>query len=226
MESYNDTDRAVFDTWVDGYDNPTTNGGQVGYGQSAGGTFNETKTTHGGKQSMPLKYNNSNGTMTSEAVRTFDTAADWTVGGIGSLSLYFYGQTTNPTAIPFWIKLTDQSGKGAKVTYGAAAGEDVANLAKASWTAWKIPLGGFSGVTLSKIKSITIGCGPGAGTGTMESRVRGPFSRAGSFEDGGGSEATPGPLVPSRGRLGYTSIRSRFSPRIGVRGDFEADAVP
>ena len=67
--------RAVFDTWVDGYDNPTTNGAQVGYGQSAGGTFNETTTTHGGKQSMPLTYNNTNVTMTSEAVRTFDTAA-------------------------------------------------------------------------------------------------------------------------------------------------------
>ena len=49
MESYNDTDRAVFETWVDGYDNPTTKSRpQVGYGQSAGGTFNETKTTHGG----------------------------------------------------------------------------------------------------------------------------------------------------------------------------------
>jgi len=167
MESYNDTDRAVFDTWPDGYDNPTTNGAQVGYGQSTGGTFNETKTTHGGKQSLPFQYNNSNGAMTSEAVRTFDTAADWTVGGIGSLSLYFYGQTTNPTTVPFWIKLTDQSGKSAKVTYGAAAGADVANLAKASWTPWKIPLSGFSGVTLSQIKSITIGSGPGAGTGTI-----------------------------------------------------------
>jgi hypothetical protein len=167
MESYNDTNRAVFDTWVDGYDHPTTNGAQIGYAQSASGTFNETKTTHGGKQSMPFKYNNANGTMTSEAVRTFDTVQDWTVSGITSLSLYFYGQTTNPTAVPFWIKLTDQSGKGAKVTYGAAAGEDVANLAKAAWTQWKIPLSGFSGVTLSKIKSVTIGFGPGAGTGTI-----------------------------------------------------------
>ena len=49
--------------------------------------------------------------------------------------------------------------------------------------------------------------------------VRGPCSRVGSFEEGGGNEATPGPFFPSRGRLGYTSIRSRFSPRIGVRGE-------
>jgi hypothetical protein len=44
-----------------------------------------------------------------------------------------------------------------------------------------------------------------------ELKVCGPFSRAGSFGAGGGNEATPGPLSPSQGRLGYTSIRSRFS---------------
>jgi hypothetical protein len=67
------------------------------------------------------------------------------------------------------------------------------------------------------------------GFGTHDARgelkVRGPFSRARSFEEGGGSEATPGPFFPSRGRLGYSSISSRFSLRIGVRGDFEGDAV-
>ena len=31
----------------------------------------------------------------------------------------------------------------------------------------RLRLSGFSGVTLSKIKSITIGFGPGAGTGTI-----------------------------------------------------------
>lgn len=40
-----------------------------------------------------------------------------------------------------------------------------------------------------------------------ELKVRGPFSRAGSFEEGGGSEATPGPFFPSRGRLGYSFFR-------------------
>jgi hypothetical protein len=166
MESYDDTSHPVYDTWVDGY-GTTTNGSQIGYGQSANSTFNATKTVHGGNQSMPFKYDNAGSVTTSEAVRTFDTLQDWTRVGIGSLALYFYGQTANTTTVPFWIKLTDQSGKTAKVTYGTVAGEDVTNLAKASWTQWNIPLSSFSGVTLSKIKSMTIGFGPGAGTGTI-----------------------------------------------------------
>ena len=52
-----------------------------------------------------------------------------------------------------------------------------------------------------------------------ELEERGPFSRAGSFEEGGGSEAAPGPLFPSRGRLGYTffrPIRLRSEPALSL----------
>jgi hypothetical protein len=166
MESYNDTTNRIFDVWIDGY-NTTTNGSQIGYATSENGTFNETTNVHGGKQSMPFLFNNSGSITNSEAVRTFSTAQDWTRDGVGAVSLYFRGQTTNVTTVPFWIKLTDQSGKSATVTYGAGTGENVTNLAAAAWAQWSVNLSQFPGVTLTKIKSMTLGLGPGAGTGTV-----------------------------------------------------------
>jgi hypothetical protein len=165
MESYDDSDNRVYDTWIDGF-GTTTNGSQVGYSESADGTFNETSTVHGGSQSMPFYYGK-DGLTNSEAIRTFDSAQNWTANGVTALNVYFYGQTDNTTTVPFWIKLTDQSGKNARVAYGDVAGEDVANLAATSWTKWSIPLSSFTGVTLSKIKSMTIGFGTASGSGLV-----------------------------------------------------------
>jgi hypothetical protein len=165
MESYNDSTHPVYEAWIDGFDT-STNGSQVGYTNSANGTYNETAIRHGGRQSMPLAFG-VNGITNSEAVRTFAPTQDWTRGGIKTLTLFFYGQITNPTTVPFWVKLTDSSGKSAKVTYGAATGENVANLAAAAWTQWNTPLSSFSGVALSKIKSVTLGFGPAAGAGQV-----------------------------------------------------------
>jgi hypothetical protein len=165
MESYNDTTNKIFDVWADGYKS-TTNGAVVGLDASANGTFGSTTIYHGGKQSMPYTYG-ANGITNSEATRTFSPAQDWTLYGAETLSLYFYGQTTNTTTVPFWVRLTDSNGKSAKVTFGSGTGEDVAALATESWTAWNIPLSNFSGVTFSTIKSMTIGLGAGTGSGTL-----------------------------------------------------------
>jgi hypothetical protein len=163
MESYNDIDNAIYNVWLDGY-GTTTNGCQVG---NDAPPYASTTIVHSGRQSMPLRYTNSGGPTNSEAVRTFDPVEDWTRNGVGSLSLYFYGTATNTTTVPFFIKLTDSNGKSAKVVYGAGTGEDVAKIATAAWTQWSINLSSFSGVTLSKIKSMTIGFGTGEGTGQM-----------------------------------------------------------
>jgi hypothetical protein len=167
MESYDDSDHRVYDTWVDGY-GTTTNGSQVGYGESANGTFNETSTVHGGRQSMPFSYSNSGTTTSSEATRTFDTSeSNWTRNGVQTLTLYFYGQASNTTTVPFWVSLTDQNNKTAKVTYGEGPGENVAAIAQATWTQWNIPLSSFTGLTLSQVKSMTIGFGSGTGEGLV-----------------------------------------------------------
>jgi hypothetical protein len=167
MESYNDTTNPIFNAWVDGYSTSTTNAAVVGLNAPANGTFCSTAIFHAGKQSMPLAYNNSNSVPNAEATRTFDSAQDWTLNGVKTLTLYFYGQAANATNVPLWIKLTDQSGKNAKVTFGSASGEDPIVLTDSAWTTWNVPLSNFSGITLSKIKSMTIGLGSGTGTGTL-----------------------------------------------------------
>lgn len=164
FENYTDNQgSAVFDSWVDGWDSPTTNGAVVGHSNAP---FAEQTIVHGGRQSMPLAYNNTAGVPNSQATRTFADTQDWTKGGAAVLMLHFYGAADNATNVPLWVQVTDQSKKSAKATFGAV-GEDVTALAEPAWTAWSIPLKSFSGVNLARVQSITIGLGPGAGSGTL-----------------------------------------------------------
>jgi regulation of enolase protein 1 (concanavalin A-like superfamily) len=87
FESYTDKEGSrIYETWVDGWTNNT--GSVVGYLQAP---FAETTITHGGKQSMPLEYNNVKPPFYSETERTFDTAQDWTTNGADSLALWYRG---------------------------------------------------------------------------------------------------------------------------------------
>jgi len=170
MESYTDNEdagEAIYQTWVDGFDDPTKNGAVVGLNTAANGTFGSTTIFHGGKQSLPLAYTNTGSVTNSEATRTFDSVQDWTGYGVKTLTLYFYGQAANTKTIPLWVRLADASGKTAQVAFGSAAGEDTLVLADPAWTTWNIPLSSFPGITLAKIKAMTIGVGPGAGSGTL-----------------------------------------------------------
>jgi hypothetical protein len=108
FESYtNDSPNRIFQTWVDGYGYsedeffPTGHpgngtGAAVGHdiwttgGSHYGKTIAETVIVHGGKQSMPLYYDNSS-VASSEAERTWKTAENWTTNGASTLTLYFRG---------------------------------------------------------------------------------------------------------------------------------------
>ncbi len=90
FENYNDSDKCVFDTWLDGYV-PGSDGPHVGKLDSAYGTFNETTIVHGGKQSMPMFYNNTTSPYYSEATRTYSSPQDLSTHGTEALSLYFRG---------------------------------------------------------------------------------------------------------------------------------------
>jgi hypothetical protein len=88
FESYTDDEGSrIYESWVDGWTNGT--GSVVGYLQAP---FAETRIIHGGKQAMPMEYNNVNTPYYSEATRTFDTAQDWTASGADTLSVWFRGQ--------------------------------------------------------------------------------------------------------------------------------------
>jgi hypothetical protein len=158
FESYNDIpaeeegSNLVYLTWTDGFDNPTANGSTMGY---VSGASMETSNVHGGKNSVPFQYNNTT-TSISEVVRSFAPGQDWTVHGVNTLSLWFFGDQAN-TLGRLYVKIN-----GVRVTYDG----DVSNLSVPAWQVWNIDLGSV-GTNLRNIISLAIGIqGPGA-TGTL-----------------------------------------------------------
>ncbi len=152
FESYTDDMAAkttIFDTWIDGYTNGLS-GSTVGNPQAP---FAEQTIVHGGKQSMPLDYNNVKTPFFSEAEREFATAQDWTVGEVNTLVLFVRGRLGNGPA-PLYLAIQDASNRTATVI-----NTDAAVIGAAKWTEWKIPLSSFTGVNLAKIKKITLGLG-------------------------------------------------------------------
>jgi hypothetical protein len=87
FESYTDDDGSrIYQTWIDGWTNNT--GSTVGYMQAP---FAEQTIVHGGKQSMPMDYNNIKAPFYSETDREFAPVQNWTVSGATDLSLWFQG---------------------------------------------------------------------------------------------------------------------------------------
>jgi hypothetical protein len=154
FESYTDqVGNAIFDTWVDGYANKLS-GSTVGYATAKQGTFGERQIIHGGRQSMPLTYDNSTAAY-SEAQRTFEAPQDWTAHGAKTLSLYFYGPAENKGG-QLYLKVN-----GTKVAYAGAADD----LKKGQWVPWSVDLASL-GVNLKNVPSLIVGV-DGAGASGM-----------------------------------------------------------
>ncbi len=168
FESYTDDDafgKAIWQTWIDGF-GIDDNGAQVGYLIPP---YTEQTIVHGGVQSMPLLYVNEDGASNSEAVMTLAAPRDWTEGGVGELSLWFRGDSSNAPE-PIYVAISNTAGAP-----GTAAHEDQDAATKTAWTQWRIPLQSFSdqGINLTNVDKIAIGlgnksgmAGPG-GSGTM-----------------------------------------------------------
>ena len=104
FESYtNESPNRVFQTWIDGWGFsedeffPTGNpgnatGSMIGYNPEVGNIM-ETAIIHGGKQSMPVEYNNVNSPYYSEIERTWETPQNWTLNGADTLQVWFRGQS-------------------------------------------------------------------------------------------------------------------------------------
>jgi hypothetical protein len=135
FESYTDVDgNRIYQTWVDGWTNGT--GSTVGYIQAP---FAERTIVHGGKQSMPLDYNNTKSPFYSEAERTWDKPQDWTVNGADTLTLYFRG---NPAGFV----------EAAGVITMSAGGVDIWNAADEFRFAFKQLSG--NGTIVAKVESV------------------------------------------------------------------------
>jgi hypothetical protein len=172
FESYtNRSPKRVFQTWIDGAGFsadeffPNGNSGN-GSGSYAGydpqlGNIMETTFVYGGRQSLPLYYDNDAAPRYSEATRTFDPAkdtTDWSKHGITMLVLFFRGDVNNVGA-PVYVKIN-----GTKVVYNNGA----ASTTSPVWKQWNIPLASF-GSALKNVTSLTVGVGDGSagGTGTI-----------------------------------------------------------
>lgn len=142
FESYTDAEgNRIYEAWLDGF-GTTTNGSQVGYAQAP---FAEGAIVHGGRQSMPLAYNNAGGFTMSEAELAF-APQDWTRAGIATLAIHFRGHPDN-TPGRLYAKIN-----GVKVIYNG----DPAALKTASWTRWDIDLASVN-TNLTRVTRLALG---------------------------------------------------------------------
>jgi hypothetical protein len=168
-----DVGRRVFQTWKDGrgYTEPPPGYSGNGTGSTVGYVdppFAEQVIVHGGRQSMPMKYNNVSKPWYSEAERTWETPQDWTVGGADTLTLYFRGWADNGRQ-PLYVGIEDSAGQIAVIVH-----PDADALLATEWQKWHIPLADVrgAGVDVAAVKRMYIGVGdrknpqPG-GTGTI-----------------------------------------------------------
>jgi hypothetical protein len=151
FEGYTDDEGGrIYETWIDGWTNST--GSTVGYVQAP---FAERSIVHGGKQSMPLDYNNVKAPFYSEAERSWSTPQNWTINDVNALALYLRGRSSNAPE-KLYVLLEDSTGRK-----GTASFPDSALFTSTKWTEWKIALSDFSsaGVNLARIKKMYLGVG-------------------------------------------------------------------
>jgi len=152
FESYNDLNEdepgsnRIYLAWIDGFDNPATNGSIVGY---ANPSFAEQTIVHGGNQSMPFTYDNAVGK--SEATLTLTETRDWTQNGVSTLAIWYIGDPAN-VAETMYVVLNG--------TAGVENGNPNAALSE-EWTEWTIDLQMFAdqGINLANVNTITLGFG-------------------------------------------------------------------
>ena len=150
FEAYtNNSPNRVFQTWIDGWGfskdeffpngNPGNGtGALVGYDPAVGDIMEKT-IVHGGKQSMPVEYNNVNQPYYSEVERIWETAQNWTANGAETLQLFFRG---NP------IGFVEKAGS---ITM-SAAGADIFGTADEFTYAYK-PLAA-NGTIIAKVENV------------------------------------------------------------------------
>jgi len=173
FESYtNEVGERAFEVWIDGIGFSMPDPGNPGNGTGAAvghdiwspesayynGLIMETASMHGGKQALPIYYDNTALPYRSEVERTWTTPRDWMQNGVDSLVLYVRGDADN-AADPLYIAIEDATGQVGVVP------ADPSVITSGRWTEWKIALSEFSdaGVNLAAVKKMIIGVGDRSG---------------------------------------------------------------
>ena len=179
FESYDVGNNEIWWAWKDGLGyvahgtEPAYPGNGTGsaVGDETTASYTEETIVHGGRQSMPLSYdNNKEGYSNySEVELTLSHPRDWTEEGVGTLTIWFRGKPDND-AEPLYVAIANIGGAPAIVVH-----DDPVTTQVDVWTQWVIPLQSFAdqGIILTDVDRIAIGLGtkgnmtiPG-GSGTM-----------------------------------------------------------
>ena len=151
FESYNDIEEGlegsnlVYLTWIDGYNNPETNGSTTGYFEAFQPTM-ETEIVHGGNQAVPIFYNNTTASISKVTVNidSLPIGRDWASVSPEFLSIWFYGDPNNAGTDQMFVEID-----GSKAVYNG-------DLTQEDWQEWPIDLASL-GINLSNVRSLTIG---------------------------------------------------------------------
>ncbi|MGE5293940.1 MAG: discoidin domain-containing protein, partial [Solirubrobacterales bacterium] len=152
MEGYDDDANRIYQAWADGVSDGSS-GSQVGYDVSP---FAEKVLVHGGKQSMPLAYDNSASPYYSEATRQFESAQNWTGNGASELCVWTRGYPA-----PAAVAVTETGGKMSLT----GAGADIWNTSDEFTYAYKTLTG--DGNIITRVTSNGAGTNAWAKGGVM-----------------------------------------------------------
>jgi hypothetical protein len=111
FESYNDIpieadgSNLIYNKWMDGW--TLNNGSTIGYFEAFQPTM-ETDIVHGGRQSVPLFYDNKSAIYSEVTVNIteLEIGSDWTKGSPETLVIWFYGDPNN-AAEQMYVKVND-----------------------------------------------------------------------------------------------------------------------
>jgi hypothetical protein len=122
----------------------------------------ETGIVYGGRQSVPLAYNNTTASSSEVTVNPANLAIgrNWTTGSPTTLVLWFHGSSANAITERMYVKVN-----GVKVVCPGAA----VDVARARWSQWNIDLTTL-GVNLGNVTQFAIGferTGATGGAGTV-----------------------------------------------------------
>ena len=160
FESYNDIEAGqegsnlVYDTWIDGFNNPSVNGATMGYTVAFQPSL-ETSIVYDGDQSAPLFYDNTTAGYSEITANVADlqVVRDWTKYGITALTLWFKGDLSHAAADQLYVKINNT-----KVVYDG-------DLSTPLWQPFNVDLASL-GINLSNITTLSIGV-DGGGSGML-----------------------------------------------------------
>jgi hypothetical protein len=171
FEDYDVGNNEIWWAWKDGLgyaSHPTLpdypgNGTGSMVGDESTPSYTEETIVHGGRQAMPLFYDNSV-LKYSEVEMTLTYPRDWTENGVSTLTIWFRGDSDN-AAETLYVALNGS----------AVVNHDNPNAAQIEeWTEWNIDLQAFAdqGVNLANVNTIALGLGNrnnpvAGGSGTM-----------------------------------------------------------